>query len=239
MLRNVGGVHSLEVRRSRAAWFSLVLALVGGVLVPAALAAGFDPVVRQTVAGMATAQRALVTGGELGGTWTQGLAFTPSPSAIPCTRLKPDQSRLVETGAGGTSFDRGPWLNVTAAARVFATSAQAEDSWRQTDVPALVRCYESSLKGDGEKLVSATRFAFASPVQHSAGFRLVTTLARKPAVGRGSALLVRVYTDVFELSNGKTQELVAFSAFTSPLSHGFESRIVRQVGERLSAGQTA
>jgi hypothetical protein len=222
------------VRRSRAAWFSLVLALVGGVLVPVALGAGFDPVVRQTVAGMATAQRALVTGGELGGTWTQGLAFTPSPSAIPCTRLKHDQ-----TSAGGTSFDRGPWLNVTAAARVFATSAQAEDSWRQTDVPALVRCYESSLKGDGEKLVSATRFAFASSVQHSAGFRLVTTLARKPAVGRGSALLVRVYTDVFELSNGKTQELVAFSAFTSPLSHGFESRIVRQVGERLSAGQTA
>lgn len=206
---------------------------------PAALGAGFDPVVKQTVAGMATAQRALVTGGELGGSWTPGLAFTPSPSAIPCTQLKPDQSGLVETGVGGASFDRGPWLNVTAAARVFATSAQAEDSWRQTDVLALAQCYERSLEGDGEKLVSATRFAFASPAQHSAGFRIVTTLARQPAVGSGPALLVRVYTDVFELSNDATQELMAFSAFTSPLSHGFEARIVRQVGERLGAGQTA
>ena len=58
-------------------------------------------------------------------------------------------------------------------------------------------------------------------------------------MGKGPDLLIRLYTDVFELSNGTTQELVAFSAFTSPLSHKFEARIVRRVGERLSAGRTA
>ncbi len=60
-------------------------------------------------------------------------------------------------------------------------------------------------------------------------------MARKPTLGKGPALLVRVYTDVFALSSGRTQELMAFSSFTSPLSHGFEARIVRQVGERLAS----
>ena len=59
---------------------------------------------------------------------------------------------------GGTSFDRGPWLNVTAATRVFATDTQAEDSWRHTNGAALVQCYERSLEGDGEKLQSARHF---------------------------------------------------------------------------------
>lgn len=222
--------------RSACVWVSLLVAL-GGASV--ARAAGLDPVVKPTVAGMAAAHRALVTGGELGSSWTQGLSFTPSASAIPCPSLKPDQSDLVETGVGGTSFDRGPWLNVTAATRVFATDAQAADSWRDTNVPALVRCYERSLEGDGEKLQSARRFPFPSTAQHSAGFRLVTTMARKPALGKGSALLLRVYTDVFALSSGRTQELVAFSSFTSPVSHGFEGRIVRQVGTRLSGRPTA
>jgi hypothetical protein len=188
---------------------------------------------------MAAAHRALVTGGELGGSWTQGGAFTPSPSAIPCSTLEPNQSSLVETGVGGTSFDRGPWRNVTAAARVFETHAQAEDSWRDTDVLALVQCYEKALEGSGERLVSAHRFAFASSAQHSSGFRLVTSMPRRPVLGKGPALVLRVYTDVFALSSGDTQELVAFSSYTSPLSHGFEARIVGQVGGRLSGRPTA
>ncbi len=158
---------------------------------------------------------------------------------IPCPSLKPDQSSLVETGVGGTSFDRGPWLNVTAATRVFATAAQTQDSWRDTNGPALLQCYERSLEGDGQRLRNAQRFAFASGAEHSTGFRLVTTMARKPTLGKGPALLVRVYTDVFALSSGRTQELVAFSSFTSPLSHGFEARIVRQVGERLASRRAA
>jgi hypothetical protein len=204
-----------------------------------ARAAGVDPVVKPTTAGMATAQRALVTGGELGSAWTEGVAFTPTPSAIPCQGLKPNQSQLVETGVGGTSFDRGPWLNLTAATRVFATAAQTQDSWRDTSGPALARCYERSLEGDGERLRNAQRFTFPSRAQHSAGFRLVTTMARRPALGQGPALLVRVYTDVFALSSGRTQELVAFSSFTSPLSHAFEARIVRQVSLRLASRRTA
>jgi hypothetical protein len=64
-------------------------------------------------------------------------------------------------------------------------------------------------------------------------------MARKPTLGKGSALLLRVYTDVFALSSGRTQELVAFSSFTSPVSRGFEGRIVRQVGARLSSRPTA
>jgi hypothetical protein len=222
----------------RSAWLLFSL-LVGLCSVSAAAATGFDPAVRPTVAGMAAAHRALVTGGELGNAWTQGGAFTPSPSAIPCSSLEPNQSSLVETGVGGTSFDHGPWLNVTAATRVFATRAQAEDSWRDTDVLALVQCYERSLEADGEKLVSAKRFIFPTSARHSAGFRLVTSMLRQATLGKGPALQLRVYTDVFALSSGKTQELVAFSSFTSPLSHGFEARIVRQVGGRLTGRATA
>jgi len=188
---------------------------------------------------MAAAHRALVTGGELGTSWTQGLPFTPSPSAIPCSSLKPDQSELVETGARGTSFDRGPWRNLTAAARVFATSGQAEASWRDTNRPALLQCYERSLEGEGQRLVSAKRFAFPSAARHSAGFRLVTSTSRPPLLGRGTRLVLRIYTDVFVLSNARTQELMAFSALTSPLSHEFEARIVRGVGEKLLGARTA
>ena len=232
----LAGKVATSKHRSASLWAAALLAACGASV---ARASGLDPVVKPTVAGMAAAHRALVTGGELGSSWTQGLAFTPSPSAIPCPSLQPDQSDLVETGVGGTSFDRGPWLNVTAATRVFATVRQAEDSWRDTNAPALVHCYERSLEGDGEKLESAKRFAFGSSAQHSAGFRLVMTMARGPALGKGPALLLRTYTDVFALSSGRTQELVAFSSFTAPLSHGFEGRIVRQVGERLRSRPTA
>jgi hypothetical protein len=230
------GKVATSKHRSACVWVSLLVALSGASV---AHAAGFDPVVKPTLAGMAAAHRALVTGGELGSSWTQGLPFTPSASAIPCQSLKPDQSDLVETGVGGTSFDRGPWLNVTAATRVFATDTQAEDSWRHTNGAALVQCYERSLEGDGEKLQSARHFPFPSSAQHSAGFRLVMTTAHRPTLGKGPALLVRVYTDVFALSSGRTQELVAFSSLTGPLSHGFEGRIVRQVGERLTSRPTA
>jgi hypothetical protein len=211
---------------------SLVVVLVGAVSASAA-AGGFDPVLRPTVAGMSAAHHALVTGGELGSAWTQGDAFTPSTTAIPCSSLEPNESALVETGVGGASFDHGPWRNVTAAARVFATAAQAEDSWRQTVTPALVRCYERSLEGERGHLVSATRFTFTSPAQHSAGFRLVTAISQRPLLGKGPSLLVRTYTDVFVLSNGRTQELVAFSSLTAPLSREFEARTVGRVGERL------
>ena len=123
--------------RSACVWVSLLVALG---CASVACAAGLDPVIRPTVAGMSEAHRALVTGGELGSSWIQGLAFKPSTTAIPCASLEPNESRLVETGVGGTTFASGPWLNVTAATRVFATPAQAEDSWRQTDVLALVQC---------------------------------------------------------------------------------------------------
>ena len=223
---------------TRAQAASLVVALAG-VVSAAAAAGGFDPVLRPTVAGMSAAHHALVTGGELGTAWTQGGAFTPSTAAIPCSSLEPNESGLVETGVGGTSFDHGPWRNVTAAARVFATVAQAEDSWRETVTPALVRCYERSLEGVQGHLVSATRFSFTSAAQHSAGFRLVTATSERPLIGKGQSLLVRTYTDVFVLSGGRTQELVAFSSLARPLSRAFEARIARRVGARLFGGQTA
>lgn len=223
----------------RAALVSLVVAAAVVVLPAGALASGFDPVLKPTVAGMAAAHRALVTSSELGGAWTPGTAFTPSTSAIPCASLEPNQSDLVETGVGGTSFDHGPWLNVTAAARVFATNAQAEASWQHTDRLALVQCYERSLEGEGQTLVSAKWFSFSSAARHSAGFRLVTATTRTPVLGKGPNLVLRVYTDVFVLSNGRTQELVAFSALTSPVNHGFEARIARMIGLRLLGGQAA
>src|SRR5262245_25777576 len=188
---------------------------------------------------MAAAHRALVTGSELGAAWTRGGEFTPSTSAIPCTALEPNQSDLTETGVGGTSFDHGPWLNVTAAARVFATTAQAEDSWRHTNRLALVQCYERSLEREGQRLVSAKRFSFSSAARHSAGFRLVTSRSQPPLLGKGAKLVVRIYTDVFVLSSGTTQELVAFSGLASPVSRSFEARIVRGVGERLLERQMA
>jgi hypothetical protein len=212
------------------AWLAVVLA---GAVSASAAAGGFDPALRPTVAGMSAAHHALVTGGELGTEWTSSGAFTPSATAIPCANLEPDESGLVETGVGGTSFDHGPWRNVTAAARVFATAAQAEDSWRETNTPALVRCYERSLEGERGRLLSATRFTFTSAAQHSAGFRLVTAISQRPLLGKGPSLLVRTYTDVFVLSTGRTQELVAFSSLAAPLGREFEARIVRGVGERL------
>jgi hypothetical protein len=188
---------------------------------------------------MSAAHHALVTGGELGTAWTEGGVFTPSTTAIPCSSLEPNESTLVETGVGGASFDRGPWRNVTAAARVFATAAQAEASWRQTVTPALVHCYERSLEGERGHLVSATRFTFTSAAQHSAGFRLVTAISQRPLLGKGPSLLVRTYTDVFALSNGRTQELVAFSSLAAPLSRTFETRIVRGTAERLFGAAVA
>jgi hypothetical protein len=212
--------------------FLLVVGLAA-VVAAAVTAGGFDPALRPTVSGMSATHHALVTGSELGSAWTPGSAFTPSTTAIPCTNLEPNESGLVETGVGGTSFDHGPWRNVTAAVRVFATAAQAEDSWRETNRPALLRCYERSLEGEGGRLVGATRFTFSSAAQHSAGFRLVTATSQRPLLGKGPSLLVRTYTDVFVLSNGRTQELVAFSSLTSPLSREFEARTVRRVGERM------
>jgi hypothetical protein len=210
---------------------SIGAALVAaGVLAASALAGSHDPRLRLTSAGMATARQALPTQVELGAAWSPQPPTRPPSSVISCPGLQPNESRLVLTGIAGNSFDEGPFRNVTGTVRVFRTVAQADASWAMTRGAKVLTCEESYLKREGEHVHAAGPFSYGSrlPVR-SAGYQIVTTLTRPPAIGRSAPLTVRVYSDLLLISTGRTQQFVAFSGLGAPLSRAFVDRVARML----------
>jgi hypothetical protein len=204
-----------------------------GILVPGARAGSFDPRLALTSIGMHAAQSALPTISELGPAWKPLPGGTPSPSVITCSGLQPDEAGLVETGLAGASFDDGPFRNVAATVRVFRTSANAKAAWALTRGPAVLDCAKDYLEKQGEHVASVGRFSFGSGLPpRAAGYQVVTTLTRPPAIGRGAPLKLRVYNDLLLIANGRTQEYVAFSALGAPFSASFERRVARALVQR-------
>ena len=147
---------------------------------------------------------------------------------ITCTGLQPDEAGLVETGLAGVSFDKGPFENVAATVRVFRTAAQAKSAWKLTRGTNVLACAEQYLRSHGEHVARAGSFSFGHGLKHqAAGYQVVTTLTRAPVLGHGAPLKVRVYNVLLLISDGRTQEYVAFSALGAPLSAAFEDRIAR------------
>jgi hypothetical protein len=161
-------------------------------------------------------------------------AATPSPSVITCSGLQPDEAGLVETGLAGASFDNGPFANVAATVRVFRTAAQAKSAWKLTRGDSVLACAERYLRGQGEHVTRAGQFSFGHKglPTREAGYQVVTTLTRAPVLGHGAPLKVRVYNDLLLITDGHTQEYVAFSALGAPLSHAFEDRVARALAAR-------
>ncbi len=160
-------------------------------------------------------------------------ASTPSPSVITCSGLQPDEAGLVETGLAGASFDKGPYANVAATVRVFRTAAQAKSAWKLTRGGSVLACAERYLRGEGEHVNHAGTFSFGHGLpSHEAGYQVVTTLTRAPVLGHGAPLKVRIYNDLLLITDGHTQEYVAFSALGAPLSHAFEDRVARALAAR-------
>jgi hypothetical protein len=179
---------------------------------------------------MAAAHSALPTSSELGPAWQAMPVATPSPSVITCTGLQPDEAGLVETGLAGASFDNGPFANVAATVRVFRTAAQAKSAWKLTRGGGVLECAERYLRSQGEHITRAGAFSFGRGLpNHEAGYQVVTTLTRPPVLGHGAPLKVRVYNDLLLITDGRTQEYVAFSALGTPLSPGFEDRVAHQL----------
>jgi hypothetical protein len=177
---------------------------------------------------MATAHSALPTSGELGPNWHAMASATPSPSVITCSGLQPDEAGLVETGLAGASFDKGPFANVAATVRVFRTAAEAKSAWKLTRGDSVLACAERYLRGQGEHVTRAGSFSFGHGLQgRAAGYQVVTTLTRAPVLGHGAPLRVRIYNDLLLITDGHTQDYVAFSALGAPLSRAFEDRVAR------------
>jgi hypothetical protein len=200
------------------------------VLVPAASASSSDPRLALTTSGMATAHSALPTSSELGPSWKPMATATPSPSVITCQGLQPDEAGLVETGLAGASFDKGPFENVAATVRVFRTAAEAKSAEKLTPGGTVLACAERYLRGQGEHVMHAGALSFGPGLR---GFHVVSTLSRAPVLGHGAPLEVRVYNDLLLISNGRTQEYVAFSALGTPLSAAFEHRVAKLLAARF------
>jgi hypothetical protein len=209
------------------------LSVALAVAAPLASASTSDPRLALTTKGMATAHSALPTSAELGRAWQAMPSSTPSPSVITCQGLQPDEAGLVETGLAGAVFDKGPFENVAATVRVFRTAAEAKSAWKLTRGSTVIKCAERYLRSRGEQVTLAGTFSFGGGLPaRAAGFQVVSTLTRKPALGQGAPLKVRVYNDLLLISNGKTQEYIAFSALGAPLSASFEHRVAHLLAER-------
>jgi hypothetical protein len=182
---------------------------------------------------MATAHSALPTSAQLGPSWQVMSTAQPSPSVITCQGLQPDEASLVETGLAGATFDKGPFENVAATVRVFRTAAQAKSAWRLTRGGTVLACAERYLRGQGEHVTSAGAFSFGGvPAPHAAGFQVISTLTRAPEIGSGAPLKVRVYNDLLLISDGRTDEYVAFSSLGTPISAAFEHRVAHMLAEQ-------
>jgi len=196
-------------------------------------------VVKHTSADAAFALYALVKTTDLGSEWKRAGMPPLSPSVVTCTKLKPDESSLVETGIAGATFNDPPWRAVTGTVRVFATSSQASTAWLRTDNLTFVACDEEYLKHLSQRVVKVARLQFPRVTRDVAAYRIVAAMSQAPSLGQSSNVVLPVYYDFVLISSGRTQELVVFSAIARPFSRAFEVRTARTVAGRLSTAAPA
>jgi hypothetical protein len=199
----------------------LLVLLAAGALAGAAAAASRDPVERHTPADMAKARAMMLKRTDLGAGWTRDTS--PSPDED-CKAFDPDESKLVETGAADTFFERGAQL-ISSDAVVYRTEAMAKASWALNAKLAGMECFLEGLRPSLPPDVRVTvlrraRLAFPQVAPRTMAFTLAVRLT-------GPNGVVRLDLDVVLMGRGR--------ALTGLVAVGIGARVPLAEERRLAA----
>jgi hypothetical protein len=162
------------LRHVKLAAVALVLALV---VTATALAGRGDPKERFTPADQARARAMVLRVGDL----NPAYAVHPAPVSTGgsyCAAL--DESDLTLTGLGSSPIFTSTGEFVRSTTAVYATRADANESWRRAMSPAGEQCQRTQLRTELQsstmRLVSLKRIPFPSRGTRSVAYRAVATL---------------------------------------------------------------
>jgi hypothetical protein len=221
-----------HVRRMR---LSLCILLLLALVTGSAAGATKPPKTTHTRAGMAAAQRLLLTEADVPRSWTAVAAGKLTPT-LTCAGFSPSTAGIVETGSAASPAFRADATGPFAAegVYVYATPAQAAAYWRRVVGPGIRSCMTQALvqgsTTDVKFTVRRTQSLALPPVgARRAGFRITATATTPGQV-------VTAYVDMLLLSTGKAIAAVSVSSFSEPVSPALERSLARSAARRLAAG---
>lgn len=191
--------------------------------------------VHHTAAGMATAQRALLSHTDLGSRWLAGT--TPKKAgSLSCTGGTSQVRGVVEIGAAVTPTYRlsasGPF--VSESSFVYNSAAAAGRYFRQAAQPNLSSCLVQMLTGGNTNQAVAFIPGTPEPLPTP---RLPAAVVAYRIDGQAvaTAQKVLVYVDVVVAQRGAAIVEIAYSSFSQPLRAVEEQRIERAAVARLGS----
>jgi hypothetical protein len=196
----------VSIRTLRRVKFASVVLVLALVLSATALAARGDPKERFTPADQARARAMVLRPGDL----NPAYAVHPAPISSGgsyCPAL--DESDLTLTGRGSSPIFTATGEFVRSTAAVYATRADADQSWRRAMSPAGEQCQRTVLRAELQtsamRLVSLKRIPFPSRGARSVAYRAVATLQG-----------VRFYVDVVAMQVSRAEAGVIYVNALAP-----------------------
>jgi hypothetical protein len=207
------------LRHVKLASVALALALV---VTATALAARGAPKERFTPADQARARAMVLRLGDLNPAYAVHLAPVSS-GGFYCPAL--DESDLTLTGSGSSPIFTATGEFVRSIASVFATRADANQSWRRAMSPAGQQCERTALRTELQssamRLVSLKRIPFPSRGTRSVAYRALATLQG-----------VRFYVDVVSMQVSRAVAGVIYVNALAPPPQGEVRRLTGLVATR-------
>ena len=197
----------MSVRTLRRVKLVSVVVVLALVLTATALAGRGDPKERFTPADQARARAMVLRVGDL----NPAYAVHPAPitsGGLYCSAL--DESDLTLTGRGSSPIFTATGEFVRSIAAVYATRADANQSWRRALSPAGEQCQRTELRAELQsstmRLVSLKRIPFPSMGTRSVAYRALATLQG-----------VRFYVDVVSMQVSRAEAgLIYVNALAPP-----------------------
>jgi hypothetical protein len=197
----------VSVRTLRHVKLAAAVVVLALIVNATALASRGDPKERFTPADQARAKAMVLRVGDLNAAY----AVHPAPvssGGVSCSAL--DESDLTLTGRGSSPIFTTAGEFVRSTAAVYATRADADQSWRRTVSPGGERCQRTELRAELQnstmRLVSLKRVPFPSRGTRSVAYRAVATLQG-----------VRFYVDVVAMQVGRAEAgLIYVNALAPP-----------------------
>jgi hypothetical protein len=201
---------------------SVVVVVLALVVTATALAARGDPKERFTPADQARARAMELRVGDL----NPAYAVHPAPissGGFYCAAL--DESDLTLSGKGSSPIFTATGEFVRSIAAVYATRADANQSWQRVMSPAGAQCQRTALRAELQssamRLVSLKRIPFPSRGTRSVAYRAVATLQG-----------VRFYVDVVTMQVSRAEAGVIYVNALAPPPQSEVRRLTGLVATR-------
>ncbi len=212
----------MSVRTLRRVKLVSVVVVLALALTATALAGRGDPKERLTPADQARARAMVLRVGDLNPAYAVHPAPIPS-GGLYCSAL--DESDLTITGRGSSPIFTATGEFVRSIAAVYATRADANQSWRQALSPAGQQCQRTELRTELQsstmRLVSLKRIPFPARGTRSVAYRALATLQG-----------VRFYVDVVSMQVSRAEAGVIYVNALAPPPQDEVRRLTKLVETR-------